>query len=538
MADTLVGFGLGLTGTPKDYTSLIAAQERQRAADEAAARKQKLNQYQDVAKSLVVDKSLPYQKEDYVIKLGETLEKVKKAIDSGDYNAQVMALGDFSQFSKERKAEYDAFENYRNMYNKGQINPDIKVTPDQIYNAKSRQDVANLAGGDFSFNPDLGVLNFYTTNKYDLVQAYKKAAENVPVQTWKTVNVPDAYGTKMSVTVPDEKEYLKNLEIEWNTNRDARENAIRNYKRKNNLSGKDYDTPQEMQDLLEKSEQDYLKEGLEWGLKQKYNVIRQPGKGFSFSVSVGGGETYGAGDLTEKTIQSGFTQPDGSLQDRPVRLFSTAIKPYKGVGYTTNSLRSTNNNELLKQSDIVDFEYGELGVTPTWAGEFTFNGKKSRGVTGKMISEDMMALAEQQGLVKYIVTMAGEGKIRQRVGGKVQTDEKGNEITEPFNAWREAKDVIGAAKSSLTSTNAQVLEKQYQDAQKLAKELNEKYRKTTPASTTKTPSTEKKPVEFAQPSSSKTTTSPKGKKVYTKDEWKAMTPSQRQSAINRGESFK
>lgn len=470
MAEAMIGFGIGLSGTPKDYTSLIAAQERQRAADEAAAKKQKLQQYQDVAKGLVVDKSLPYQKEDYIIKLGDTLQKVKKAIDSGDYNAQVMALGDFSQFSKERKAEYDAFENYRNMYNKGQINPDIKVTPDQIYNAKTRQEVADLSGGDFSFNPDLGILNFYSTNKYDLVQAYKKAAETVPTQTWKTVQIPDAYGGKMTISIPNEDEYAKNLQIEWNTNRDARENAIRNYKRKNNLSGRDYDTPEEMQDLFQKAEEDYLKEGLEWGLKQKYNVIRKSGKGLSFSVSVGGAKEGTFGDWTQQPLRFKFItmkgeESTGGYDDSWGMTF----------GKTEVSMPNTTGYKDLNTGKDIGFTIGDnikaqgVYVLPVYKKDSQITVGKNAKKAGEIVLPYNLDKEARAGNVEYKLIATGQGTIMP--GG---TDEQGRPIEENVKVYRPFNEVMGAFSDGLSETEKKDWKNKYQEGLRLVNEENEK----------------------------------------------------------------
>lgn len=474
MADTLVGFGLGLTGTPKDYTAIVAARERQKAADEERIKAAKLKEYDDVAKALVPKRMLPYQKEDYIIKTGDTLKKLQEAIQNGDNNTKNTLLTQHALLTSDLDNEYKAAEDYRVLSNRGSINADTKVSPDEIWNAKNRQEVIEKSGGDFKYNPQTGTLNFYPTAKYDVVDAYKKSAETVPTGAWKTVQITDAYGAKRMEAIPNEDEYLKNLRIQWDTNVQARENAIRNYKRKNNLSGTDYDTPEEQQKLFEKAEEDYLADGLEWGLKQKYQIIRKPGGGISIRNYMPSAPTTPRsdfGNISKGSYTFGRIKEDKTsvsnygLDDVDKLTLNTSLD----VTVPSSGIRSQDDGTVYSPSQVSNLKLGTIVVAPIWNSRI--GSSVLEGTQADQSEVDNPEYAGKFDWTPIFIGTAEAPKYNPEFRG-FEEDESGNIIKDIRNVYVPASQVKQAFINKLDDKDKAAFQNLYNQLERSANEKN------------------------------------------------------------------
>lgn len=476
MADTLVGFGLGLTGTPKDYTSIIAAQERQRAADEAAAKKQKLNQYQDVVKSLKTDKILPYQKDDFNILFAESLNKIKKAIDAGDINAQSEAMNAIEMRSRELRAEYDAVDDYRKKWNEGKLNVDIKGTPDDIWTAKTRQEVAEKSGGDFKYNPQTGTINVYTTNKYNVADSWKKAGEKIPIgdsSQWEYVSIPGAGGKKVILYAPDENKYKQRLALEFDNDVDAQRNALVNYKRQNNLLGIEYDpNSTEYADFVKKARDQYINDGYEWGLANRSQIVGPPGKGIVIKNYIPGGtSTPDFGSISSGPYTFGRIKEDKTsvsnygLNNVEKLTLNTSLD----VTVPSAGIRSQDDGTVYSPSQVANAKLGAIVVAPI------FNSKiGSSVIEGTQADQSEVDNPEYKGKFDYVPIFIGtaEAPIYDPKSQGYQTDEKGNQIIDKRNIYVPASQVKQAFINKLDDKDKAAFQDLYNQIEQSAKDKN------------------------------------------------------------------
>ena len=145
MADALIGYGIGLSGTPKDYTSIVAARQRQQDLEYAKKAQKQDKLFEPIYKSLLVDDKLymPYRMEDVSRDLAQSVTDLESAKSSGDlrkaYEIQQRLSQKLLQYGQERKA----FDNTLSEYNKGNFL--LSESPEKFYTLKNSAEANALA---------------------------------------------------------------------------------------------------------------------------------------------------------------------------------------------------------------------------------------------------------------------------------------------------------------------------------------------------------------------------------------------------------
>lgn len=520
MAEAMIGFGIGLSGTPKDYTSLIAAQERQRAADEAKARADKVKKYEDVMKGLNIEEHLGYKKEELGVLLGETLEKVKKATDTDSYRDRITALNEFADAVRRSKAEWKDVQDYKKDLAEGKINSDIDIQA--LEKARTLDEIKKFV----PYDENTKTIQLAKVPKIDFGKIYGEVArfaEKKPTGNYYNYETADGRTIRQAEMAADPDEIAFNLDVQWKQNPLVAPNAIIDYKRLIGASGK---TAAEIgktdEQLTDEAYKFYMKNGLDYGLSQKIFTLPQKPSETKFSVAVGGAKEGTFGDWTQQPLRFKFItmkgeESTGGYDDSWGMTF----------GKTEVSMPNTTGYKDLNTGKDIGFTIGDnikaqgVYVLPVYKKDSQITVGKNAKKAGEIVLPYNLDKEARAGNVEYKLIATGQGTIMP--GG---TDEKGRPIEENVKVYRPFNEVMGAFSDGLTPAEKKDWKNKYQEGLRLVNEENEKLKQLYGGGAAPAKST------------GKTTTAPTGKKVYTQTEWKSMTPSQRQAALKRGESFK
>jgi hypothetical protein len=244
----MVGFGRGLTGTPKDYTGLVASRNRQGQLEQLRAKAAKDKGFADIYKQTVVDdnKYLPYKVPAIKEKLAETIKRINESKANDDYAGAAQAINDFKQFSAQSIAEREDMDKLRDGYRTGKILLDRN--PDEIYKAKSIEEVKKGATGDYFFNEEVQRIGASPIETVDLTKFYQDVAKTqTPIFNEKekvTLNLPGGGTTVGYQQYYDESQFENQVFTGLNNNEARLKNAIYNFKKRADTEGM---TPEQIQ---------------------------------------------------------------------------------------------------------------------------------------------------------------------------------------------------------------------------------------------------------------------------------------------------
>ena len=252
MADALIGYGIGLSGTPKDYTSIVAARQRQQDLEYAKKAQKQDKLFEPIYKSLLVDDKLymPYRMEDVSRDLAQSVTDLESAKSSGDlrkaYEIQQRLSQKLLQYGQERKA----FDNTLSEYNKGNFL--LSESPEKFYTLKNSAEANALAEkseGEYFIDPNMGVIGSSPVKKTDVAALYSSLSSSLkgtPTGETETIYVPDGKGGMVPVTkekiIYRPEDLRARLETSFESDDLYRKNALYNYKQKFSTDGMDAKT--------------------------------------------------------------------------------------------------------------------------------------------------------------------------------------------------------------------------------------------------------------------------------------------------------
>lgn len=294
MADALIGYGIGLSGTPKDYTSVVAARQRQQDLEGAKAAQKQDKLFEPIYKSLVVNDKMymPYRTEEVARELAQTVSDLRAAQESGDLRKAFEVQQRISQKLLQYNQERVSMDKTLSEYNKGNFL--LSENPASFYSLKNSEEAKALAAksdGEYFVDPTLGVIGSSPVKKTDIAALYSRLSSSLkgtPTGETETIYVPDGKGG--SVPVSREKVMYRpedlraRLESSFESDEIYRKNAIFNYKQKFSTEGMDANT-------IRKNAKDYwIANGMEFLNPPTSKPLAGGKGGINISIDNGGAE--------------------------------------------------------------------------------------------------------------------------------------------------------------------------------------------------------------------------------------------------------
>jgi hypothetical protein len=266
-----------------------------------------------------------------------------------------------------------------------------------------------LIGGDYSFDNQTNTLSFFPTNKYNVIDSWRQAGDKIQLtdpSEWEIVKIPGMGGKAEFIQAPNMDKFKQRLALEFENNTDAQRNAIVNYKRENNLSGKDFDTPEEYADMFQKAREKYINDGYEWGLSNKSKTVSPPGKGVDIRnyVSMGGEAQKSTAAMSPRTIKIGRFKKGGGRFDYELNNISSFALPRIKASTNIGGVRSLQTGRPLEGDKIVDTEWNNFDVVPVYNEKF-----EDSEFVGTIPTEGELKEDRNKGKISYIVVSSGRG---------------------------------------------------------------------------------------------------------------------------------
>lgn len=488
MADAMIGFGIGLSGTPKDYTGLVAARERQKQIGELEKKKQKRSLIEPVMKSIAVDKNLymDYRVPEVREKTAEFVTAASKAAEENDINTLSTLQQDYNTYIQQMVAERKMFDEDLKNYEAGTAL--MVQDPRLLRQAKSVDDAKKLAeqNPDDFFVTDFGVISAKPVKPVNLQSFYTKAADDLrtgdPVAMNITINGKPA--TRM-VRPIDKAQFEQRMRTDFRGNRGIQETVRINFTSEGgSLQGL---TPEQK---AKKLEDYYVQQGAAYLGRDPQNVYRE-GKGLNFSFNMGGDQGEGIGDITTNNITVSRETQEGGVADFPVsEISSYTTKKWNSVAAKATDARDYRTGKPLTTS-VKDYTFGELAVLPVYkrddprkevGGKFIGRG----AVKNQIVGDDQLENAKKAGIVEYKVFAIGTAN---------SPDGTITDVYVPANQ------VVGGLSSVLNEKQKPKQDDNYRKLQRMAAELNGQSgtvapKSTTPTTTTGTGGAKKKPNKY------------------------------------------
>lgn len=280
---------IAITGSPKDYTGLIAARQRQEKADKAKSDAEGRKQNEEIKKALYVspDKFLPFRRGEVTDALADAFQKINQARADGDFSAENEAMSSIKMLLADRADEKKKYDEAEKGLSTGTYiaGGDLK----RVSSAKSVDELQDLVEqGAISVEPNSGRLNFNVAKNVNFENLWKGLAANYERTNTGEV-VKGADGTEFFKMKYDLDGYKQGLGITFDNNPNVQEKAAIIFKNSHpdevaNLS------PEE---LMPRVRQEFITNGLAFA--QQDDLKNKPGKG-GITINVDARSGSGNGD--------------------------------------------------------------------------------------------------------------------------------------------------------------------------------------------------------------------------------------------------
>ena len=359
MADAMIGYGIGLTGTPKDYTGIVAARERQKATDEIRKKAAKDKDLEGIKKSLLINDRLymGYQIPEVNNIVTSGIKELMSAKESGDIAQEANIQQKMNQQLLQMSAERKAVDEMKDQYDKRKFL--FSAPPSQLYNFQNREEAKKFAEqnpDEWQWNEQLGIISGKPVEAVDLDVIYGKVAKDLkPTMKSEIISrkAPDGTSFNKEVFFYDPQLLAKRLSADFDVNPGIRQNALHNWRIN---SPKESNLPIEEQ--KQKAKQWFVEQGLTRINPDEYKNLRKPTQ-FNVSLSTGGGEK---GTITQPmatdSVQIGTIRGEINV---PV-FGSTATGDIVSTFPTSNDQFYTDDNEKVSGGAVTKATYNQISV--------------------------------------------------------------------------------------------------------------------------------------------------------------------------------
>jgi len=278
----MIGFGIGLSGTPKDYTSIVAARQRQKQLGELEEKKKKQAMNEDILKSISVPSGLvmDYRTKEMEQATANFVREAQDAIEKQDINTLAQLKQQYKMLWDQRVAERKVYDEDLKNYETGQTV--YRRDPRLLIQAKTPEEALKLSQEypDSFYSSDYGNVTLKPIRRLDLTQIYKKTASDLPV-TRIEKTTKDAQGRPIKILEDQIEAPVLEARLRSDYSQDPliRSNVEINYT--GDLSGLTLEQKDKvLQDV-------FVKNGMDWAGKSGYKILGGRG-GLSFSFNMGG----------------------------------------------------------------------------------------------------------------------------------------------------------------------------------------------------------------------------------------------------------
>jgi hypothetical protein len=465
MADAMIGFGIGLSGTPKDYTSIVAARQRQKQLGELEEKKQKKSLLDPVMKSIAVDKNLymDYRIPEVREKTAEFVTKAQQAAESSDINALAMAQQEYNTYVQQMVAERKMFDEDLKNYEAGTAL--MVKDPRLLRQAKTLEEARKLAeeNPDDFFVSEYGTVSAKPIKPLNIQSFYQKAADDLRTgEAVPTQIIINGKPATVMVRPIDKQQFEDRMRTDFRSNQGIQQTTRVNF----TLEGGDLKglSPVEK---AKKLEDYYVQQGAVYLGRDPQNVFRE-GKGMSFSFNMGGDQTEGIGDITKNNITVSRNLEGGGKADFPVsNVDSYTTRKWSSVAAKATDARDYRTGYPLK-TGVKDYTFGEISVLPVYKQDYV--GLLGR-VKDQIVGDKELERDKKAGRVVYKVFAIGTANQNKRI----------------VDVYVPANQVIGGLSGVLNDKQKVKQDENYREMQRLADEYNNAMgQPSAPASTTRT----------------------------------------------------
>jgi hypothetical protein len=304
----MIGFGIGLTGTPKDYTSIVAARQRQKQLGELEEKKKKQAMNEDILKSISVPSGLvmDYRTKEMEQATANFVREAQDAIEKQDINTLAQLKQQYKMLWDQRVAERKVYDEDLKNYETGKTV--YRRDPRLLVQAKTPEDALKLSQEypDSFYSSDYGNVTLKPISRLDLTQIYKRTASDLPV-TRIEKTTKDAQGRRITILEDQIEAPVLEARLRSDYEQDPliRSNVEINYT--GDLSGL---KPEQKDKVLQDV---FVKNGMDWAGKSGYKILGGRGD-LSFSFNMGGdkpaiNQPVGGGDIQITTKRGTVNVP-------------------------------------------------------------------------------------------------------------------------------------------------------------------------------------------------------------------------------------
>lgn len=366
MADAMIGFGIGLTGTPKDYTSIVAARQRQKQLGELEEKKKKQAMNEDILKSISVPSGLvmDYRTKEMEQATANFVREAQDAIEKQDINTLAQLKQQYKMLWDQRVAERKVYDEDLKNYETGKTV--YRRDPRLLIQAKTPEEALKLSQEypDSFYSSDYGNVTLKPISRLDLTQIYKKTASDLPV-TRIEKTTKDAQGRPIKILEDQIQASALEARLRSDYSQDPliRSNVEINYT--GDLSGL---TPEQKDKVLQDV---FVKNGMDWAGKSGYKILGGRGD-TNVTVNMGGTGQQDGSSVTfpgqEKAVTvvavtdaqgKVVSEKTGEIAQGPVFSITGTGTPQEAIVASGGRLVNIKTNEVRERPGSVKIEYSQ-----------------------------------------------------------------------------------------------------------------------------------------------------------------------------------
>lgn len=465
MADAMIGFGIGLSGVPKDYTGIVAARERQKQLGELEKEKKKQAALEPIMKNIALtrdDLYMPWRTAEIEKKTAEYVDAVTQATTSGDIRTQAILTQEYNRFLSERAAERKAYDEVTTQWNKG--NYIFNKPPTDLQRFKTVEEALQYAKD----NPEdlivssTGIIGYSPVEKVNLQDIYINNQKNSN-GNYKIIN-------GQSIWVADINDFTRRNSSTYDASVAVRRSARANYISQFGEDVLNKLSPEEQNNEVKRF---FLETGKPFipGQKMKFEP-----KANVTNVNLGGDQGANFGDWTPQPLEFLFTNLSGqSTQGKYEDSYGVSLQKFDVSMPATTGYRNLNSGAKIPFTVGDDIKFSGAYILPVVKkGRVTTKGQKE----GEIILPYDLEEQAKKGNVEYQLIATGQGKIMPAADGAAMYDEKGQVLSEQVKVYRPFNEAMGAFEQGLSEAEKKDWKNnKYPAAMKLVREKNEELRR-------------------------------------------------------------
>lgn len=473
---------IAITGSPKDYTGLVAARRRQKEADEAKAEEARRKKDEEIYKATTVKNGeyLPMRIPDVLRKKSEIVNRMLEASQNGDFNANDAAKTEWEAYLQNLKGEKLQADEAIKGTEKGSHLSTGNLRALYTAQGTDSKEIQDLVkSGDVVIEEGTGRLVPNTIPNTDFRNVWTGLASNYKNKHTGELKTAED-GTQFFELSYDLPGLQAGLNATYVNDPNIRKKAELVYRQNNDTTGMSPET------IAQKAKEDFIANGLEFGSEGQWQ--RKPsGKGLTVNVNTGNFGDKG-------TPFGGFPDVTNTVMTNPITKAKETYKTKNYFGYNVGDVTITSpvpggavyvdSGEPVNDADVRTAKFNQFLGKVLFKKDYEFNGiKYPKGSSVPMEIENEVINA---GLGEAGVVAMGLAN-----GQSIQYDAKGlNSSLFAASTEKEKEGVvkeIEKAKQDKRALQAKI-DKQYMEAKRKASDGSPKPKpepKPTPESTNK-----------------------------------------------------